>query len=81
MTRRKVDESSANDAGEALRRRHLLIGWWSLLAFLSLGLVLDLFHGLKVGWYMNVENASRRLRILTWMCSKKWELISSSCVI
>jgi hypothetical protein len=36
-------------------------GWWSLLVFLSLGIVLEAMHGFKVGWYLNVDNQTRRL--------------------
>lgn len=42
-------------------RRHLRFGWWSLLLFLTLGIVLEAFHGLKVGWYLNVSSEARRL--------------------
>lgn len=42
-------------------RRHLLIGWWSLLAFASFGLVLEMLHGLKVRAYLDVSNDTRRL--------------------
>ena len=42
-------------------RRHLRFGWWSLLAFLALGLVLETLHGFKVGFYLDVENTTRRL--------------------
>ena len=41
--------------------RHQRIGWWSLLAFLTLGLVLEGMHGLKVGLYLDVSNEVRRL--------------------
>ncbi|HAA51104.1 MAG TPA: hypothetical protein DCE43_15410 [Planctomycetaceae bacterium] len=33
--------------------RHLVIGWWSLLIFVALGLVLESMHGFKVAWYVN----------------------------
>jgi hypothetical protein len=36
-------------------------GWWSLLVWLSLGLVLEALHGFKVGWYLDVANETRRL--------------------
>lgn len=36
-------------------------GWWSLLVWLSLGLVLEALHGFKVGWYLDVVNDTRRL--------------------
>ncbi len=41
--------------------RHVRFGWWSLVAFMSLGLVLDAMHGFKVGWYLDVWNETRRL--------------------
>jgi hypothetical protein len=40
---------------------NLRFGWWSLLIFLSLGGVLEIFHGFKVGWYVGVGNEMRRL--------------------
>jgi hypothetical protein len=42
-------------------QRHLRFGWWSLLIFLTLGIVLEALHGFKVGAYLNVSNATRRL--------------------
>lgn len=44
-----------------LARRHLQIGWWSLLVFLLLGLLLEAMHGIKLGWYLNAGNETRRL--------------------
>ncbi len=44
-------------------RFHLRFGWWSLLAFLTLGVVLEGLHGFKVGFYLDVDNEVRRL---TW---------------
>lgn len=38
-------------------------GWYSLLAWLTLGLVLETLHGFKVGWYLNVVNDGRRLQL------------------
>jgi len=49
------------DESRALMRRHLKFGWWSLLFFLTLGIVLEALHGLKIGWYLNVSTATRRL--------------------
>lgn len=46
---------------EALFRRHLRWGWGALLAFLSLGILLEAFHGFKVEWYLSVANDTRRL--------------------
>src|SRR6516162_5777746 len=42
-------------------RRHLRIGWWSVLVFLTLGIALELLHGFKAGWYLDVSNSTRRL--------------------
>lgn len=42
-------------------RFHLRFGWWSLLLFLTLGIVLEGLHGFKVGWYLDLENEVRRL--------------------
>lgn len=43
-----------------LARRHLRLGWWSLLVFLSLGILLEALHGFKIGFYMDLANATRR---------------------
>jgi len=42
-------------------RSLLRFGWWALLVFLSLGLVLEALHGFKVGAYLDVSNQTRRL--------------------
>jgi hypothetical protein len=42
-------------------RRHLRFGWWSLLVFATLGLVLESLHGFKVRAYLDVSNETRRL--------------------
>jgi hypothetical protein len=39
----------------------LRFGWWALLCFLVLGIVLEGFHALKAGWYLNVDHETRRL--------------------
>lgn len=41
--------------------RHLRFGWWSLLVFLALGLLLETLHGFKLGWYLDVGAELRRL--------------------
>lgn len=46
---------------DALIRRHLRFGWWSLLVFLTLGIALETMHGFKIGWYLDVSNETRRL--------------------
>jgi hypothetical protein len=42
-------------------QRHLRFGWWSLLFFATLGLVLESLHGFKVRAYLDVSNDTRRL--------------------
>ena len=44
-------------------RRNRLFGWWSLLTWLSLGMVLEALHGFKIGWYLDVVNEARRLQL------------------
>ncbi len=44
-----------------LSRRHLQFGWWSLLVFLSLGIGLEILHGMKAGLYLGVSSGTRRL--------------------
>ena len=41
--------------------RHLRLGWWAMLVFLSFGGVLELMHAFKVGWYLDVDHEARRL--------------------
>ena len=51
----------ATDPSSERATHHLKIGWWSLLLFLSLGILLEMFHGLKLGLYLDVSNETRRL--------------------
>ena len=44
-----------------LLRRHLRFGWWSLAFFLLIGTTLEAMHGLKVGYYLDASNSTRRL--------------------
>jgi GNAT superfamily N-acetyltransferase len=46
---------------DRLARKHLRFGWWSLVVFLSLGALLEAFHGFKIGYYLDVSNDARRL--------------------
>lgn len=46
---------------DLLVRRHFLAGWWLLLVFVALGTALEVFHGLKMGFYLDLGNATRRL--------------------
>jgi hypothetical protein len=50
-----------SDESGSYVRRHLRFGWWSVLVFLTLGIVLESLHGLKIGWYLDVSNGTRRL--------------------
>lgn len=42
-------------------KRHLTFGWWSLLIFLTAGLILESLHGLKSQAYLGVHQEMRRL--------------------
>ena len=44
-------------------RLHLQLGWWSLMFFVTLGIFLETMHGLKVGWYLDEANSTRRLML------------------
>ena len=46
-----------------LVKRHLTIGWWGLLLFLSFGLALEEMHAFKARWYLDVPNQTRRLML------------------
>lgn len=46
---------------DRLVRRHFLAGWWLLLVFVALGAALEALHGLKIGLYVDLGNATRRL--------------------
>jgi hypothetical protein len=41
--------------------RHRRFGWWSLLVFVTFGLVLETLHGFKLDAYLNLSNETRRL--------------------
>src|SRR5579864_6935000 len=51
----------ANGRSVDYSRRHVLFGWWSLLLFATMGLVLESLHGFKVRAYLDVSNDTRRL--------------------
>ncbi len=52
---------SALDRNTRYVFRHLRFGWWTLLLFLSVGIALEVMHGFKVGFYLDVSNSARRL--------------------
>ena len=43
-----------------LSARHYAFGWRTLLVFLTLGLALEMLHGLKVDWYLSTATVTRR---------------------
>jgi hypothetical protein len=48
---------------DPLVQKHLAFGWWALAVFTLGGLVLEGAHGLKLGWYLDLTNATRRLSL------------------
>jgi hypothetical protein len=40
---------------------NLRAGFWALLAFAALGMLLEVCHALKLGLYLDVDNETRRL--------------------
>ncbi len=44
----------------SLGDRHLRFGWWALLLFLTLGIVLEGLHGFKARFYLDVTSTTRR---------------------
>lgn len=59
--KRTKSESKPTASPHGTFRKHMRIGWWSLLFFLSLGLILEAMHGFKLQWYVGADNATRRL--------------------
>jgi hypothetical protein len=60
-TSREEAEEAPSTQADALVQRHLAFGWWSIALFTMLGLFLEAAHGLKLGWYLDAGNATRRL--------------------
>lgn len=58
-----VSNCLSHDRGRDYVSFHLCFGWWQLLIFLTLGIILELMHGLKLGWYLDVDNETRRLML------------------
>ena len=48
-------------AESELKMRHLRFGWLLMLVCLTFGILLESFHGFKVGWYLDLSNSTRRL--------------------
>jgi hypothetical protein len=57
------EPADRDELDDRLVRRHLAFGWWALAVFTALGLLLEAGHGLKVGWYLDTTNATRRLSL------------------
>jgi hypothetical protein len=49
-----------NSEDESLTHRHFSTGWWGLLFFISMGLGLELLHGFKADFYLDVSSETRR---------------------
>ena len=74
-TRRKRSEQARNapanpgprdPQGQATpqERWHFRLGWWSLLVFVCLGIVLEGMLAFRVGWYLDVgDNETHRLML------------------
>jgi hypothetical protein len=58
--------SEANGAGreiedERIAARHLAFGWWLVALSVGLGTLLEGLHALKLGFYLDASNETRRL--------------------
>ena len=48
-------------AARRVARSHFRWGWWSLLVFLSLGMLLEALHAFKAPYYLDADRSTRRL--------------------
>jgi len=55
-----ADETGGR-GGSGRVRLHLALGWCLLTLFMFLGITLEAMHALKLGWYLDLANATRRL--------------------
>ena len=53
--------SNSNQA--AISKRHLVMGWWCLAIFMSLGIVLECLHALEVMQYLTNETRQMMWRL------------------
>jgi hypothetical protein len=51
----------SDSLGRQIAQRHLRLGWSGLLIFVAMGGFLELLHGFKFGFYLDVSNETRRL--------------------
>ncbi|MDG2049043.1 MAG: hypothetical protein P8M78_02665 [Myxococcota bacterium] len=61
MSKEKIQPMDPDEGVEPIRRQQLQIGWWALLLFVVLGLILEALHGFKSALYLDVQNETRRL--------------------
>lgn len=57
-----MEAGVAKNEGDTGRvRLHLTTGWCLIATFMILGTTLELMHALKLGWYLDLANETRRL--------------------
>ncbi len=56
-----IPSPAKTGGGSLLIHRNLRAGWWGLLIYLSFGIALEMLHGFKIGFYLDVSNHTRRL--------------------
>ncbi|MCH7919461.1 MAG: hypothetical protein IH892_21715 [Planctomycetes bacterium] len=61
MAKKPIEKTETDSQQRELVIRHLKTGWIGLLIFLSLGVLLEVLHGLKLPVYLDVRNSTRRL--------------------
>ena len=61
MAKKPSEKTETDSQQRELVIRHLKTGWIGLLIFLSLGVLLEVLHGLKLDVYLDVRNSTRRL--------------------
>ena len=61
MAKKPIEKTETDSQQQELVIRHLKTGWIGLLIFLSLGVLLEVLHGLKLDVYLDVRNSTRRL--------------------
>jgi hypothetical protein len=59
MSERDPGSAFQDDAGDTAKR-HFRFGWWCLFLFSGLGLLLEVLHGFKLGFYLDLANETRR---------------------
>ena len=56
-----MSDLPASAKPDAMVQRHFRFGWWSVLVFLLLGLLLETLHGFKSQWFLSEQYEARRL--------------------